>query len=95
MDVSNPQFRDGPHLAEWHRHLTDGFALNSTSLLVFYKEDTDLIRLDLSGVKSIVGAVAVDTKKPYAEIDLGTLNSGLQTWKAAHQSDWAVAIETK
>jgi hypothetical protein len=76
-------------------HLTDGFGLASTSLLVFYKEDTDSIRLDLSGVKSTVRAVAVDTKKPYSEIDLGTLKSGPQTWKAAHQSDWALALETK
>jgi hypothetical protein len=76
-------------------HLTDGFALASTSLLVFYKEDIDSIRLDLSGVKSIVRAVAVDTKKPYAEIDLGPLKSRPQTWKAPHQSDWALALETQ
>jgi hypothetical protein len=77
-------------------HLTDGFALTSTnagrSLLVVYKEDAASIRLDLSGLKSNLRAVAVDTKKPYAEIDLGMLES--QTWKAPYSSDWAIAAES-
>jgi hypothetical protein len=79
-------------------HLTDGFALSSTnagrSLLVVYKEDAASIRLDLSGLKPNLRAVAVDTKKPYAEIDLGALKPESQTWKAPYQSDWAIAVES-
>jgi hypothetical protein len=80
-------------------HLTDGFALCSThtggSVLVVYKEDATSIGLDLSGMKSGLRAVAVDTKKPYAEIGIGTLKSESQTWKAPYQSDWAIAVESR
>ena len=37
-------------------------------------------------------AVAVDALRPYREIDLGELRPKNQTWKAPHQSDWAVAV---
>jgi hypothetical protein len=37
-------------------------------------------------------AVAVDAKQSYAEIALGNLNPGIQTWNAPHTSDWAIAI---
>lgn len=36
--------------------------------------------------------VAVDTLKPYRELDLGMLEPGKQTWKAPYRSDWAVAV---
>ncbi|HLS27516.1 MAG TPA: fibronectin type III domain-containing protein, partial [Opitutales bacterium] len=35
---------------------------------------------------------AVDTLKPYQEIDLGMLDATSQTWTAPYQSDWAIAI---
>ena len=77
-------------------HLTDGFALVSTnatgSLLVFYKENATSIRLDLSGLKTAARAVAVDTKKAYAEIDLGQFKPEPQVWTAPYQSDWAIAV---
>ncbi len=76
-------------------HLTDGFALSSKNTIVFYKEDAKSLRVDLSGLKTGFGAVAVDTKKPYAEIDIGTLKSEPQTWNAPYQSDWAIAVESK
>ena len=37
-------------------------------------------------------AVAVDAKKHYQEIDLGSLNSSNQTWNAPYRSDWAIAV---
>jgi hypothetical protein len=37
-------------------------------------------------------AVAVDTKKPYKEVDLGQLRPEQQNWKAPYVSDWAIAI---
>ena len=80
-------------------HLTDGFALSSTNaggvVLVFYKEDAKSIRLDLSGIKGGVRAVAVDTQKPYAEIRIGPFKSEPQTWNAPYQSDWAIAVESR
>jgi len=80
-------------------HLTDGFALSSTntrgSVLVFYKEDAKSIRLDLSGMRGAWRAVAVDTKKPYAEIGIGTLRPEPKTWNAPYQSDWAIAVESR
>ena len=44
-------------------------------------------------LKSIIEkAVAVDAKKPYAEISLGELRPRKNTWKAPYKSDWAVAV---
>ena len=37
-------------------------------------------------------AMAVDTKKEYAEVDLGQLTPGKRTWKAPYESDWALAV---
>jgi hypothetical protein len=34
----------------------------------------------------------VDTKRAYAEIDLGELPPRKQTWTAPHRSDWAIAV---
>jgi hypothetical protein len=75
-------------------NLTDGSALKTPSndLYVFYKENTTTIRMNLSGMVGVQQAVAVDTKKAYSEIALGTLNPSDQTWTAPYTSDWAVAI---
>ncbi len=74
--------------------ITDGVALKTPNnkLFVFYKEDTEAIEMNLSSMPNSAKAVAVDTKKPYKEIDLGTLDSKPQTWQAPYQSDWAVAV---
>ncbi len=58
---------------------------------LFYKEDTKSLRLDLSTMSQPSLAVAVDSLRPYREIDLGILSSRPQTWTAPYASDWAIA----
>lgn len=78
-------------------HLTDGVALVSRmadgGFLLFYREAADRLRLDLSGLKAAAPAIAVDTKQPYRELDLGLLEARAQTWNAPYPSDWAIAIQ--
>ena len=57
-----------------------------------YREDTDVVRLDLSEMDKRRPAVAVDAKKAYEEIDLGMLAPEAQTWEAPYRSDWAIAV---
>jgi len=89
-------FWDGRFLLDLKRaaELTDGYALASPDRehVVFYKEDTSSVTMDLSGAPGPLPAVAVDTKKAYREIAIGPLKAGKQTWKAPHKSDWAIAI---
>jgi hypothetical protein len=59
---------------------------------IFYKEECSSIRMDLSGMIGAQPALAVDTKKPYAEINVGPLSPIDQTWKALYSSDWAIAV---
>ena len=60
--------------------------------LVFYREDADAIRIDLSGMSGPQPAVAVDTKKAYAEVSLGALSPTRQTIQLPYSSDWAIAV---
>ena len=60
---------------------------------VFYTEDAQEIMMDLSGSNESLKAVAVDTRKPYKEIDLGKLSPEDQTWQTPYESDWAIAVE--
>ena len=48
--------------------------------------------MDLSSMPSAARAIAIDTKKAYAEISLGDLSATDQTWNAPYQSDWAIAV---
>jgi hypothetical protein len=94
------------HFTFWHTHkrflpdmvrsssLGDGYALADLSRghYVFYKEATDSIQIDLVGMPGPRRAVAVDTRKEYAEIDLGELTPGLHRVKLPHSSDWAIAV---
>lgn len=75
-------------------HLTDGLALRGKNRdqAIFYKEEAESIRLDLSGFSQPAAAFAVDTLKPYQEIFLGILPPETQTWTAPHASDWAIAV---
>ncbi|MCA9922201.1 MAG: DUF5060 domain-containing protein, partial [Anaerolineales bacterium] len=59
---------------------------------LFYQENTASIQMDLSGMAGALNAVAVDAKKAYAEINLGTLSVTNQTWTAPYASDWAIAV---
>jgi hypothetical protein len=78
--------------------LTDGVALARKSenpslrVIVFYKEDTDSIRMDLASMSRSSRAIAVDTRKPYEEIDLGLLSAEEHVWRAPRASDWAIAV---
>jgi hypothetical protein len=74
--------------------LSDGIALaapDGTGYIV-YREDADRIDVDLSAAGSALPAVAVDTRRGYAELDLGRLAPNGQTLHLPHRSDWAIAI---
>jgi hypothetical protein len=83
-------FRNGSSLTDSTLNCCLQDAMNTH--YIFYKEDAQSIRMDLSGMAEKQPAVAVDTKKPYGEISLGILNSANQTWQAPYQSDWAIAV---
>ena len=76
--------------------LTDGYCLKTMNNWhhVFYKEDAFSIRLDLSEMLSAQPAVAIDCKKAYEEIELGTLNPENQVINLPRTSDWAIAVGT-
>ncbi|MFQ6034385.1 MAG: DUF5060 domain-containing protein [Sedimentisphaerales bacterium] len=77
--------------------LTDGFCLKVPGrLLIFYKEQTDSVQMDLSELDGPVQAVAVDTLRRYKELPVRGLRSQPgQLFKAAYRSDWAIAVEGK
>jgi hypothetical protein len=74
--------------------LTDGVCLwqPAAGALLFYKENTTALNLDLSFLVGPQTAVAVDTRLPYAELTLDLLPPGSQVWRAPYASDWAVAV---
>lgn len=74
--------------------LTDGVCLvrPTNAHYVFYKEETKRIQMDLSRMNGGQPAVAVDTRLPYAEIDLGRLEAAEHSWEAPYESDWAIAV---
>ena len=74
--------------------LTNGVCLTVPGkLYVFYKEDCDAIRMDLSGMAGPLPAVAVDARSGYEEIPLGLLKPDRAcVFQAPHRSDWAVAV---
>ena len=73
---------------------TDGVCLEVPGrFCVFYKEDTDAIRLDLDGLKAPLKALAVDTKSEYRELPVADLQAAAgQSFRAPHRSDWAVLV---
>jgi hypothetical protein len=75
-------------------HLSDGLCLRrpTGAHYLFYKEDAERIRMDLSGMAGPQRAVAVDAKEAYRELDLGLLPASDQVWDAPRRSDWAVAV---
>jgi hypothetical protein len=74
--------------------ITNGFALSSPANkhYVFYGEATSSIQIDLSGMSGSQRLIAVDTKKAYLEIDLGTLAASSQTITLPRNSNWAIAV---
>ncbi len=75
-------------------HLTDGYALVAAAedAYVFYKEDATSVSMDLSNLDRPRSAVAVDARRAYSEISLGTLAPGEHVWTAPYESDWAIAV---
>jgi hypothetical protein len=76
------------------KDITDGVCLKRPDSVhyVFYKEDATSIEMDLSQMKGAQPAIAVDTARPYAEVDLGRLTAEEHIWKAPFETDWAVAV---
>jgi hypothetical protein len=67
-------------------------AVSDGTKAVLYQEGTGSIQVNLKNAPERIHAVAVDTKKPYREIDLGKIKTSGFTWQAPHTSDWAIAI---
>ncbi len=59
---------------------------------LLYAEDVTTIQLDLRGMNGMETAVAIDTRLPYAEINLGEFGSDVYSWTAPYESDWAIAV---
>jgi len=75
--------------------LTDGVCLKVPGrLLIFYKEDTSLIKMDLSELDGAIKSIAVDTCRQYQEIELNGLKPEEdQIFEAPVRSDWTVAVQ--
>lgn len=74
--------------------LTNGLCLKQPDnrTYMFYKEETASLTMDLTKMDGARRAVAIDTKLPYREIDLGMLQPLQESWDAPYISDWAVAV---
>lgn len=59
---------------------------------IFYRESGKSIAMNLTGMNGLQRVIAVDTKKPYEEILVGSFGPGNHTWSAPYESDWALAI---
>ena len=57
---------------------------------LFYRENTDRVDLDLRNAVRALPVVAVDTRKPYQELELGRYAPGRHQWRAPYRSDWAI-----
>ena len=63
-----------------------------THSLVLYREDTDAVHVDLSGLPGPQPVVAVDTRRTYSEFALGDLQPQVQRIALPTASDWVVAV---
>jgi len=75
--------------------LTDGTCLKVPGkLLVFYKENTDSIQMDLNELRGAIQGIAVDTCRSYNELEITDLKAEPdQVFTAPRRSDWAVTIQ--
>jgi len=75
------------------KSLADGFCLRQPDRsLVFYKENADSIKMDVSELVGPIKATAVDTRVDYKEIRLDGIEAEAgQIFKAPYKSDWAIA----
>jgi hypothetical protein len=60
--------------------------------LVLYRENTDTINVDLTGMSESLSAVGVDTKNAYSEVRLGELQPTVLAILLPTVSDWVVAV---
>lgn len=74
--------------------ITNGVCLRDPNFknILIYKENTDTVSLDLSQIKTPFKAIAIDTQKPYQEIEIDIPSTTKTTWSAPYASDWAIAI---
>lgn len=77
-------------------NLTSGIGMKTLSgeHYVFYISEASSIEVDLTGMDGSQPVVAVDTRSPYSEVDLGEVSPANQTLSLPEKSDWAVAIGT-
>lgn len=59
---------------------------------IVYAEATDTLAFDLAHMAGPAPAVAVDTRRPYAPIEIGVLGPDVGTWPAPYASDWVLAV---
>lgn len=59
---------------------------------LLYKEDAAVLELKLPEGAPRLPAFAVDTKRPYAELDAGPFGPSDRSWRAPYRSDWALAV---
>ncbi|MFP4622164.1 MAG: DUF5060 domain-containing protein [Bacteroidales bacterium] len=59
---------------------------------IVYRENSDVVSLDLRRLKGEQPTIAVDTKNPYKEIEIGSFTPGKHVWQAPYRSDWAIAV---
>ncbi|MBL1276870.1 MAG: DUF5060 domain-containing protein [Ectothiorhodospiraceae bacterium] len=73
--------------------LSNGYAIRSSnsSNFIFYATDTTSIAYNISGAPQNLPVIAIDTKKSYSEINLGTKPAGSYTWIPPYISDWAIS----
>jgi len=57
-----------------------------------YKEDTNSINVDLSGASGSRQVIAVDTRRAWAPLDLGSIAAGNVQISLPYVSDWAVNV---
>ncbi len=75
-------------------NFTSGYGLKTKDRLHFivYQENADSVIINLQDIPGSLKAIAVDTKKEYQEIEIGSINPGIFNWQAPYKSDWAIAI---
>ena len=72
---------------------TDGVCLKTPddTNYIFYKEDAESVRLDLTLLQTTQPGMAVDALTG-REIDMGSLPPAVRVWQAPYKSDWAIAV---
>jgi len=74
--------------------LTDGCCLRNQdkSVLLFYKESTDALEIEVTNASENLRAILVDACAPYVETPI-EITAGRQVIRCPKSSDWAVCVE--